>query len=148
MASSEPGRMTRNCVSCGRTISWEANVCPYCGHDYRVQMMGPMAVKKESSMPVIGGVLILVSGLLEIAAGGIMVGGGSLFFGMGGGFFAACGGIMLVLGVVAILGGIFAIQRKHFGLTILGGILSLGGFFILGLIGLILVAVSREEFRD
>jgi hypothetical protein len=28
----------RNCVSCGRTISWDANVCPYCGHDYRAQV--------------------------------------------------------------------------------------------------------------
>lgn len=27
----------RNCVSCGRSISWEANVCPYCGKDYRYQ---------------------------------------------------------------------------------------------------------------
>jgi hypothetical protein len=33
---------TRNCVSCGRSISWDANVCPYCGHDYRMQMMAPL----------------------------------------------------------------------------------------------------------
>lgn len=32
---------TRNCVSCGRAISWDANVCPYCGHDYRIAMAGP-----------------------------------------------------------------------------------------------------------
>lgn len=25
------------CVSCGRSIQWDANVCPYCGHDYRYQ---------------------------------------------------------------------------------------------------------------
>jgi len=29
---------TRNCVQCGRPIAWDANVCPYCGHDFRVQM--------------------------------------------------------------------------------------------------------------
>ena len=29
---------TRNCVSCGRSIAWDANVCQYCGHDFRVQM--------------------------------------------------------------------------------------------------------------
>lgn len=138
---------TRNCVSCGRTISWDANVCPYCGHDYRMQMMGA-PVKKQSSMPVIGGVLILVSGLLEMIAGGVFIGGGSILVDFGGGVLAACGAIFFVLGVIAILGGIFAIQRKHFGFSILGGILSLGGFFILGLIGLILVAVSRDEFQD
>lgn len=26
---------SRYCVSCGRSIAWDANVCPYCGHDYR-----------------------------------------------------------------------------------------------------------------
>jgi hypothetical protein len=35
MASGSAG--TRNCVGCGRAIAWDANVCPYCGHDYRVQ---------------------------------------------------------------------------------------------------------------
>jgi hypothetical protein len=34
-------RPPRSCVSCGRTIAWDVNVCPYCGHDYRPQMMGP-----------------------------------------------------------------------------------------------------------
>ncbi|MFX1236362.1 MAG: hypothetical protein ACFFAS_10950 [Promethearchaeota archaeon] len=24
----------RNCVSCGRRIPWDANLCPYCGHKY------------------------------------------------------------------------------------------------------------------
>ncbi len=28
---------SRMCVSCGRTLPWDANVCPYCGHDYRYQ---------------------------------------------------------------------------------------------------------------
>jgi len=64
------------------------------------------------------------------------------------GVLAVCGGILMVVGIIALLGGIFAIQRKHFGLAVLGGILSLGGFFILGLIGLILVAVSKDEFTN
>ena len=29
---------TRNCVECGRSIAWDANVCQYCGHDFRVPM--------------------------------------------------------------------------------------------------------------
>jgi predicted nucleic acid-binding Zn ribbon protein len=41
MASSPSG--TRNCVGCGRAIAWDANVCPYCGHDFRVQMAPQMA---------------------------------------------------------------------------------------------------------
>lgn len=29
------GTGSRFCVSCGRAIQFDANVCPYCGHDYR-----------------------------------------------------------------------------------------------------------------
>ena len=140
---------TRNCVSCGRSIAWDANVCPYCGHDYRMQMMGTQ-VKKETPMPTIGGILILIAGLIELAGGAILISGASFFidFGVGGAILAVCGAIVVILGVIALLGGIFAIQRKHFGLAILGGILGLGGWFIPGLIGLILVALSRDEFRE
>lgn len=38
MSSTSSG--VRNCVGCGRPIPWDANVCPYCGHDYRQAMMG------------------------------------------------------------------------------------------------------------
>ena len=37
MMSEAQSQQPRNCVSCGRSISWDANVCPYCGHDYRAQ---------------------------------------------------------------------------------------------------------------
>ena len=148
MASSGPGG-TRNCVSCGRSIGWDANVCPYCGHDYRMQMMAPMAVNRESAMPVIGGVLILIAGLIELGYGALLIGGGSFFIDVGfGGVLAVCGAVVVVLGVIALIGGIFAIQRKHFGFAIVGGILGLGGWFIPGLIGLILVAISKDEFHD
>ena len=36
MSETQP-KQPRNCVSCGRSIAWDANVCPYCGHDYRTQ---------------------------------------------------------------------------------------------------------------
>jgi len=45
MASSSSG--TRNCVGCGRAIAWDANVCPYCGHDFRVVMAGPQQGTKK-----------------------------------------------------------------------------------------------------
>jgi len=37
MEASGGGGM-RNCVGCGRSIAFDANVCPYCGRDYRVVM--------------------------------------------------------------------------------------------------------------
>ena len=79
----------------------------------------------ESLMPV------TVPGVTDVMAGIIMI----------------CGVLLLIFGLIGLLGGIFAIKRTHFGLAILGGIFSLlVGFIIFGLIGLILVAISKDEF--
>ncbi len=127
-------------------------MCPYCGHDYRVAMAGQgMAPKKESAMPIVGGILVIIASLIELGVGGLFAAGGTALFGVSlgaTGFLVACGAIVIILGIIALLGGIFAIQRKHFGIAVLGGIFSLLGLFIFGLIGLILIAVSRDEFHD
>lgn len=149
MQSSAP-QSTRNCVACGRSIAWDANVCPYCGHDFRM-VMAPVPQKKESAMPVIGGILIIIAGLIELVVGGVLMAGGTVFLGLSlgtSGILVACGAVLAIVGIIALLGGIFALQRKHFGLAVLGGVLGLGGWFIPGLIGLILIALARDEFHD
>ncbi len=94
--------------------------------------------------------LILIAGIIELIAGVSLAASTSFLSGVipfdVTSLGIACGAVIAILGIIAILGGIFAIQRKHFGLAILGGILGLPGFFIPGLIGLILVAVGREDF--
>jgi hypothetical protein len=144
------GGTTRNCVQCGRAIANDANVCPYCGHDYRMQAQAPP--KKKGILPVVGGVLVLIAGLVELISGGILISGGEFLggFDMGTGvhnILTVCGVIWIILGIVAILGGIFAVQRKHFGLAVLGAILGLGGYFIFALIGIILIAVGKDDFE-
>ncbi len=143
--ASAAAQSTRNCVSCGRSFSWDANVCPYCGHDYRVAMAPPR--KEHGILAPLGGVFILLASLGYIVAGGLLAAGSTalLPFSMGTSAFGVlCGGIILVVGVIALLGGINAIQRKSFAMAIIGGILTLPT--VLGLIGLILVAVSRDDF--
>jgi len=132
----------------------DANVCPYCGKDYRVQAAQP---KKHTVMPAIGGILIIVGGALTMLTGiSLIASGGFLdsmaivdFEGMDmiEGILAACGAIFLILGLIGVLGGVFALLRKHFGLAILGGVFALIGWFLPALVGLILVAVSRDEFE-
>lgn len=142
------GSGSRNCVSCGRPISFDANVCPYCGHDYRVVMAGPQgAQKKESGMPVAGGVLILIASLVYIGFGALVAAGGTVASVIdleAGAGAVACGSILILLGVIAFLGGIFAIGRKNFTIAVIGGIFVIPT--LLGLIGFILVAISKEEF--
>jgi hypothetical protein len=104
-------------------------------------------------MPVIGGILIIIAGLIEIGMGGVLIAGGTasswlpLVGGEIAGILAVCGAILLILGIIALLGGIFAVQRKNFGIAVLGGILGLVAWFIPALIGLILIAVSKDEFK-
>ncbi len=160
---SQASQIVRNCISCGRPIDFSANVCPYCGYDYRVTMaMGPPPVQKTGT-PVAGGILVLIAGLLALINGFVYLAfsvtsltGISLPPEISAEEVAnlvhICGAIEIVFGVVAVLGGVFAIQRRHFGLAILASVLGMLGFgftfgAVLGLIGLILVAVSRKEFH-
>jgi hypothetical protein len=114
-------------------------------------VMAPVPQKKESPMPVIGGILIIIAGLIELALGGLLMAGGTVLFGLSlgtSGVLVACGAVLAVVGIIALLGGIFAFQRRHFGLAVLGAVLGLGGWFIPGLIGLILIALSKDEFHS
>lgn len=160
---------SRKCVSCGREIPMDANVCQYCGHDYRVQA-GPAMPKEKSALSLIGGVLILISGIVGLALGGVFIiaadavseGTGELadwgvgdVSGMGDwltDLLLVCGAIVIILALIVVLAGVFGIMRKHWGLVIVGGVLGLFFFplyfigSICALVGLILVAVSKKDF--
>ncbi|MEW5748485.1 MAG: zinc ribbon domain-containing protein [Candidatus Thermoplasmatota archaeon] len=146
---------SRMCVQCGKPIAQDANVCPYCGKDYRVQ--AAPAAKKKTVMPLVGGILIVVGGVLALLAGIGLVASVGAFdslmivdvegVDMLEDLLTACGILFIIFGLIGLLGGVFAIMRKHFGLAILGGIFALFGWFLPALIGLILVGMSKEEFE-
>jgi len=111
--------------------------------------MAPSVAKRDSGSPVAAGVLILLGSLVYIVLGGIVAAGSTIAEEWTSGESAwgvACGVIGLALGVISLLGGIFAIQRKYWALALIGGILTIPT--ILGLIGLILVATSRDAFES
>lgn len=61
---------SRSCVGCGRAIAWDANVCPYCGHDYRYPAgAAPRAPAISDGMKIL---FYLLSFLIWIA--GIIIG--------------------------------------------------------------------------
>jgi hypothetical protein len=67
--------------------------------------------------------------------------------------FIICGTIGFFLSVFSILGGIMSIRKRMWGLALAGGILGLftiGPIFIssfMSLIAIVLIALSRREFR-
>lgn len=99
--------------------------------------------KKESGMPTAAGILILLGAIIYLIIGGVITAGSGVLSVAEG---VACGAAVLVVGVISLLGAIFALQRRYFALALIGGILAIPT--ILGLIGMILVAVSREEFKS
>ena len=52
-----------------------------------------------------------------------------------------------ILAIVSVVGGVFAIQRKVWGMALAGSIAAFFGCFILGIVALILTAISHSEFR-
>jgi hypothetical protein len=112
--------------------------------------MAPAAVQKsESAMPVAGGVLILLVSLVYIIGGVLAAAGSTIALIPSFGWSAwgiACGSILIILGLVSFFGGVYATQRKNFNIALIGGIFVIPT--ILGLIGLILVIVSKDEFRS
>ena len=121
---------------------------------------GPAPVQR-TSLPLAGGILLLIVGVIGlISAVWVMALGGDIGS-LVGGVIPGLGEIVIILGLIGlvfsllvIMGGYFAIQRKHFGLAIVGAVFSLlvGAIpwlfpAILALIGLILIAVAHKEFE-
>jgi predicted nucleic acid-binding Zn ribbon protein len=50
----------RFCVSCGRSIDWDANLCPYCGHDYRSGAQFGRPPKKKHTTTLIVAIVVVV----------------------------------------------------------------------------------------
>jgi DNA-directed RNA polymerase subunit RPC12/RpoP len=150
-------RDRRFCPMCGREMGASDSVCGYCrsmesyaaSHEYRPR-------PSSSGTVTLGGVLILLSGVFAIGSGIFSLALSSAIGAAGysgTGFLTCCSFIIVLFGIAAMVGGYFAITRSHFSFALVGGILGTlaGGFWIglvLGLVGLVLIAVSRDEFLD
>ncbi len=129
----------RRCVECGRTISWDAAVCMYCGHDYR-----PRSKPGSEGHLMTGGILVLLAGILGIALLTVTLNWTDL---------SPQTEVLAVMsyacGIIGIIGGYMAIARIMFPLAVLGAALSIfTPAFFFGIPGLILVANSQVRFKD
>ncbi|MGD0056853.1 MAG: hypothetical protein ABSB83_03230 [Methanomassiliicoccales archaeon] len=106
---------------------------------------------------MISGIIGILTGLILVVAASTIV---DMLRGIYGteildtveGVLVTCGVIWFVIGLVALIGGVFAIRRRKWSIAVVGGVfglLTIGPYFfgsILGLIGLILIAISKHEF--
>ena len=90
-----PASGQRYCVSCGRAIGWDVNVCPYCGWDYRF----PQASPEPEVSGGMRALLYLVSLMIPLA--GFII--GAIYYTKPERVYKHVGKICLILGVVGIL---------------------------------------------
>ena len=109
----------------------------------------------EGNRARLGGVLTLVAGIVGLVSGLMfMLTGGNLETALTfPATIEALNGIpSLILGIIAVAGGACAMKHRAFGFAIAGGILSiiatfnLGIVIILGILGIIFVAMGKREF--
>ena len=115
---------------------------------------------RRSGILTAGGVLAIISGALGVIGGLVLVilaawGGvvvevvqdGVVESWVLGAAFIAPGIVAIIIGGLAILGGRLALARRRFGWAITGGIASLFCTWVLGILALIFIAISKREFE-
>jgi hypothetical protein len=116
---------------------------------------------EKTWMPKVAGTLSIVAGVINLLAAFLLFLGTLVVQGIVG-FVAipfwipfnasivllALSLPFLVCGVLAIVGGVYAVQRKKWGLALAGSIMALFPYCILGLVSVILLALSKEEFES
>jgi hypothetical protein len=53
---------------------------------------------------------------------------------------------LLVLGVLAVIGGVYMLQRRMWGMALVGGIAALIPNSLLGIAAVVLIAISKDQF--
>lgn len=109
---------------------------------------------QKTGLPLAAGILLIIAGILGLVDWVLIFLLGTLaaFIPLLGSILLICGIIGITFSVLALLGGIMAVQRKMWGLALVGSILGLfiigpyGISSLLSLIALILIAISHREF--
>ena len=105
----------------------------------------PPEAVKQTSLPVVAGILIIIVGAGELLTGlAISAAGAAATW-----FIAGLGGVigfpLILLGIVAIIGGIYSLRRKAWGMALAGAICTLPG--VMGILATIFIALSKQEFK-
>ncbi|MEW6069089.1 MAG: zinc-ribbon domain-containing protein [Candidatus Thermoplasmatota archaeon] len=145
-----------------------AHFPPYQPVPYRPTYQFPtQPIEKKSAKPTAAGILLLIAGIITLVYTSIMLwitpsmlqqaGQAQSIpisqLGMATQVIQICYSVIIILGIFALIGGIVALRRKLWGLALTGSILGLftiGPILIcsiLSLVALILIAISREEFK-
>ncbi|MEM0342783.1 MAG: zinc ribbon domain-containing protein [Thermoplasmata archaeon] len=167
----------RYCAFCGAEMRPLADFCPSCGRKkvgatelfapyspsaaaYASDEVDEYVYRREPrGTLVLGGIMIIISGLVGLVGGiliAVLAGELRSYGFVGSGAFEACGILAAVASIVPLYGGFQAARGRSFGTSLAAGIIGIVvGVVVLGLLGLIpgligviLVALARDDFED
>jgi len=113
----------------------------------------------KTAKPIVAGVFNIVVGAFCIL-GALSMGIGALFFipvsgdmfgriPFGAGLIFLLAAIpLIVLGVISIIGGIYNLQRRMWGWALAGSITTAITSNVLGIVSIVLTAISKNEFTQ
>jgi len=154
------------CRSCGQIISSQHSTTDLTsmyrsqsqrdsvGYKYGIPTTSSISYERQTSNPVIGGVLVIISALIGIFSW-IFIGALSAnLIPEYSEMIISCSVLFIILEIVAFFSGFLAIRRTNFAFAIIGSIIALlVGIFtffyigaILAFVGIILIAISHDEF--
>ena len=110
----------------------------------------------KTALPVVAGILTLVSGVCRLLLIFVLLVIGLIFAAAPrvdsrvhpAVIIAFIGLFMLVTGVLAVVGGVYNLKRRNWGLSLAGAIAAFLPFNLLGLASIILLAISKDEFEN
>ena len=110
--------------------------------------------KDQTVMPVIAGILLIVSAgfkllsLFALLTASLFIPVPTWFPMVATGWLVVLLTLLFLLGIAAITiaGGISSLQRKRWNLALIGAIVSILPFSLLGIAATVLVVISRNEF--
>ena len=114
--------------------------------------MSEIRIAQPTAKPIVAGILNIVVGagaVLGTIVMGIIILVADAFAGEGLGWLVPLVGIpLLILAAVAITGGVYAVKRRRWGWALAGSIATALMSNLLGIVSIILVAISKEEFAE
>jgi len=130
----------RHCVTCGRAISWDANACQYCGHDFRAK---PPSKGSDGDPLLMGAIFSILAGIVSIMLVAVIN-----LDGNGPSNAETLVSIMMyVFAALAIIGGLSSLTRMSYPMSVFGAACSIfGPGFFFGIPALVLTAKSSEAF--
>lgn len=154
------------CIRCGEYLRPGVTYCPKCGAPRPGAAPRPSALPSTARSRKVSwaGVLLCLAGIVgfvmavyvltsseEIIAQAEEISGGDLANLEDA--VVALAGFWVFAGAMSMVGGVCALKRRYYPLVVIGAVMAVmtGGFFlegtIMGLIALVLVLTSRQEFR-